>query len=141
MTSIMCITARSILSLIPYYELKRIFPMKTNLLFASSLLVLLAGCSTGIKRGQVVMKTSDRIAHVALATDEVNVGDHVELYHNECERDTGGGKNGASVRTNCRKVGTGHGVVTELFDADYAQVEFPDGTKFSEGDTIEKHTH
>jgi hypothetical protein len=116
------------------------YQMKTKLLLVSSIVVLLAGCASGrIKRGHVVMKTSDRTAHVALATDEVKVGDHVELYHNECERGAGTGK--TVIRTNCKRVGSGHGVVTELFDADYAQVEFPEGTKFTEGDTIEKHEH
>lgn len=100
----------------------------------------LAGCATGgVNRGHVVMKTSDEVAHVALAANEVKVGDHVELYHNECTGG-GGGKNGLGPRS-CKKVETGHGEVTEVLNEDYVAVKFPQGTKFAEGDTIEKHAH
>ena len=116
--------------------------MKTHVILASAALMFLVGCAHGgIKRGHVVMKTSDTTAHVGLATGDVKVGDHVALYHNECKGGGGGRKGEALGPRVCKKVATGHGVVTELFDADYAQVEFPSGTSFTEGDTIEKHDH
>lgn len=100
--------------------------------------LIAAGCATDhVKRGQVVMKTSERVAHVALASDEVKVGDHVELYYNQCK--ASGGEKG-TVR-NCKKIAGGHGTVTALFDPDYSEVEFPEGTKFGEGDTVERHAH
>lgn len=100
----------------------------------------LAGCATGIKRGHVVMKTADEVAHVATGENEMKVGDHVELYHNECTR-LGGGEKGGGGPRNCKKVSTGHGEVTDVLSPDYAEVKFPAGTKFTEGDTIEKHVH
>jgi hypothetical protein len=115
--------------------------MTSKVIAAAVGLLFFAGCGTaGIKRGHVVMKTSGQKAHVAMATGEVQVGDHVELYHNECKiRGVAGDKGFGSKE--CKKVSTGHGVVTALFDADYAEVEFPAGVSFSEGDTIEKHSH
>jgi uncharacterized Zn finger protein len=116
-------------------------PVKVNTILLGLGLIGLVGCATGgVKRGHIVMKTSDRTAHVALASGEVQVGDHVELYHNECTKEGGGLKNGGGIRT-CRKIEGGHGVVSQLFDSDYAKVEFPEGTNFTEGDTIEKHAH
>jgi hypothetical protein len=115
--------------------------MNVKLILAASSILALAGCATGgPKRGQVVMRTSDSEAHVALGSGEVKVGDHVELYHNECTR-AGGGEKGSGGPRSCKKISTGHGEVTELFDADYSLVKFPEGTKFAEGDTIEKHAH
>ena len=103
------------------------------------LLVLgLAGCATGgIKRGHVVMKMSEDEAHVALGAGEVQVGDHVELYHHQCAP-IGAIKTG--IRE-CKKVEAGHGNVTQVLNPDYSIVKFPQGTKFAEGDTVEKHQH
>jgi len=53
----------------------------------------------------------------------------------------GGGIKSDGELRHCKKVSTGHGDVIELYDADYSVVKFPKGTKFSEGDTIEKHRH
>jgi hypothetical protein len=75
-------------------------------------------------------------AHVAMGKNEVQVGDHVELYHNDC---TVVGER--SSKRQCKKVATGHGEVTSTFDGDYSEVTFPEGTKFVEGDTVEKHQH
>ncbi len=108
------------------------------LISALSILVF-AGCASSIKRGHVVMKTSDTDAHVAMGNGEVSVGDHVELYHNRCVPVGSGGKGGGSRE--CQKVSGGHGEVTNVINGDYSTVKFPEGTQFSEGDTIEKHAH
>ena len=99
---------------------------------------LLSACAT-THRGSVVMKLNDSEAHVAMGQKELNVGDHIQLYHNVCTG-TGGGRAGTSNRT-CKKEFTGHGEVTQLLNDDYSVVKFPQGTSFSEGDTIEKHAH
>jgi hypothetical protein len=110
--------------------------MKTKAIIVTASVLLLAGCATGgPKRGHVVMKTGEGIAHVALGRGEVQVGDHIELYQNRC---AGGGK--GTDRT-CKKISKGHGEITELFDADYSLAKFPEGTQFTEGDTVEKHSH
>jgi hypothetical protein len=114
--------------------------LRTVLVAAS--VFALAGCATGgVNRGHVVMKTAEEEAHVALGSNEVKVGDHVELYHNECTRTGGGGEKGGGGPRSCKKVSTGHGEVKEVLSPDYVAVKFPEGTKFTEGDTVEKHNH
>jgi len=99
----------------------------------------LSACSTGVKRGSVVMKINDDEAHVGIGKNEVAPGDHLQLFNNVC---TGGG--GGKERTGdrvCRKVPHGHGEVVQVINDDYSIVKFPPGTKFAEGDTLEKHAH
>lgn len=96
----------------------------------------LAGCASQVHRGVVAMKLDNRTAHVGIGEKEVAAGDHVELYKDECPV---AGERGP--RKPCKKVSYGHGTVVDILNADYSVVEFPEGTKFSEGDTIEKHAH
>ena len=104
-----------------------------------SVILLGGGCASQTHRGVIAMKISDTEAHVGVGTSEVSPGDHVELYRNVC---TGGGsrKTGGSA-LQCRKESLGHGEVTRTLNPDYSVVQFPAGTKFSEGDTVEKHAH
>jgi hypothetical protein len=84
------------------------------------------------------MKLNDTKAHVGIGSSEVAVGDHVELYRNQCKNDAPG-RNEGSV--NCTKKEIGHGVVTQVLSTDYSEVTFDPGVEFHEGDTIEKHAH
>lgn len=113
--------------------------MKASLVLCSLCLLAFTGCATTIKRGHIVMKTSNDEAHVAMGSGEVRVGDHVELYHNQCTA-SGNGIKGAGTKE-CHKVIGGHGEVTTVINDDYSTVKFPPGTQFAEGDTIEKHSH
>lgn len=99
----------------------------------------LSGCAThSVMRGSVAMKVSDTDAHVCMNRDEVKAGDHVVLYKNVCEQvDKGKDKVGAM----CKKVEAGHGEITQILNDHYSAVKFPVGTKFSEGDVVEKHSH
>ncbi len=96
-------------------------------------LTLTAGCAGNhaAMRGSVVMKINDQTAHVCMGNGEVALGDHVRLYNNQCS--TGGSK-----RVTCEKVYLGDGTVTEVLDSHYSVVSFPVGTKFAEGETVEK---
>ncbi len=100
-------------------------------------LVIFSGCASSVQRGVVAMKISDREAHVGIGAKEIAVGEHIELYRNECDSSAGEKR----AKGACRKVPGGHGTVTEILNDDYAVVQFPEGTKFSEGDTMEKHSH
>ena len=106
----------------------------------ASIVLLVGGCASQVHRGVVAMKISDTEAHVGVGPGEVSPGDHVELYHNICTGGGGAAKEGGSERK-CRKESLGHGEVTQTLNPDYSVVKFPAGTKFSEGDTIEKHAH
>jgi hypothetical protein len=96
---------------------------------------LIAGCVSSVKRGSVAMKVDESIAHVAMNKDEVQVGDHVELYGNSCK------KNGKGEAMRCEKILKGHGQVTKIINDSYSEVTFESGAKFVEGDFIEKHSH
>ncbi len=101
---------------------------------------LLVGCAGGgVRRGVIAMRVDESTAHVSMGRGEVGVGDHVELFRNVC---TGGGKatDGLGPRI-CRKEPLGHGEILETLGSDYSVVKFPAGTKFSEGDLIERHSH
>lgn len=109
-----------------------------KIIFAVCSVLLLVSCASGgVKRGSVAMKISDNQAHVGMGGKEVKVGDHLVLYRNECT----GGAGKDSADRECRKVEAGHGEVSKILSNDYSAVTFPDGTKFTEGDTLEKHAH
>jgi hypothetical protein len=115
--------------------------MKTSSKILSLLtlpLIVSACASTSVRRGAIVMKLGEQ-AHVGMGSKDVSVGDHIELYRNECTPSLGAAVR-ATERT-CKKVPGGHGEVTQVLNEDYSIVNFPAGTKFSEGDTIEKHAH
>ncbi len=101
-----------------------------SILFAMSLATGCAGSHSSM-RGSVVMKMADESAHVCLGEGEVAVGDHVRLYTNACVPS-------GSKRTVCNKVYVAEGAVSEVLDSHYSIVTFPAGTKFAEGDTVEK---
>lgn len=113
--------------------MKSVFAI-SSVLFAAALVSCASG---GVKRGSVAMKISDNTAHVGMGGSDVKVGDHLVLYRNEC---TGGAGKDIADRS-CRKVETGHGEVSQILSNDYSAVTFPAGTKFTEGDTLEKHPH
>jgi hypothetical protein len=98
----------------------------------------MAGCASAAHRGVVAMKLSDTKAHVGIGSPEVAVGDHVELYRNQCHT-VGPGRDEPSLR--CVKKEIGHGVVTQVLSPDYSEVSFDPGVEFHEGDTVEKHMH
>lgn len=113
--------------------MKAVFAI-SSVIFAAALVSCASG---GVQRGSVAMKISDSTAHVGIGGKEVKVGDHLVLYRNEC---SGGAGKDTADRT-CQKIETGHGEVTQILNNDYSTVTFPAGTKFSEGDTLEKHAH
>lgn len=96
--------------------------------------LVLGACASQLHRGVVAMKVDESTAHVGLNKNEVSVGDHVELYANNC---TGSAK----TVQKCTKISKGHGTVTEVLSEDYAAVKFDQGVVFKEGDVIEKHSH
>lgn len=101
-------------------------------------LALIYGCASKVHRGVVAMKISDTEAHVGLGSKEISTGAHVELYKNECRA---AGPADRGIPRECKKVPLGHGEVTSVLSEDYSVVKFPDGVKFTEGDTIEIHNH
>lgn len=106
--------------------LKSFFILVVGSLFITS-------CATYIHRGVVAMKVDENTAHVGLNNNEVNIGDHVELYSNKCRN--------LKSEQFCKKVSKGHGTVLSFINDDYVSVKFDSGVSFQEGDFIEKHSH
>ncbi len=97
--------------------------------------LVLSSCASKVHRGVVAMKINDTTAHVGLKSNEVAVGDHVELYGNNCT------KARLVAEQKCEKVSKGHGVVTGLMNDNYSTIKFDAGIAFQEGDFVEKHAH
>lgn len=94
----------------------------------------LIGCAHSAMRGSVAMKTSETEGHVCLGKGEVDVGDKVSLYRNDCPNQ-GGKKVGGNI---CKKVKLGEGKVTEIINDHYSVATFPSGLQFDEGTVVEK---
>ena len=112
--------------------MKKSQTLKSVLFFIA---LLSSACASQPHRGVVAMKIDDSTAHVALQRNEVTVGDHVELYGNNCLREFG------NRDYTCEKVSKGHGIVTQILNDNYTAVKFDPGVAFKEGDYIEKHMH
>ena len=97
--------------------------------------LILSSCASKVHRGVVAMKMDESTAHVGIKDNEVKVGDHVELYGNKCTF------NRVAQDQSCVRVSKGHGIITQILNADYSTVKFDSGVVFQEGDTIEKHSH
>ena len=97
--------------------------------------LILSSCASKVHRGVVAMKIDETTAHVGLKSNEVEVGDHVELYGNKCT------KSHIIQEQTCNKVAKGHGIVTGVMNENYSAIKFDQGVSFQEGDFVEKHTH
>jgi hypothetical protein len=108
--------------------------------FFNSLILIsastLVGCSHGMMRGSVAMKTGENEAHVCLGDKEVKVGDRLSAYVNHCTGKVGGPVTGGAQ--SCEKKLIGEGTVTELLNQHYSVVKFDEGVKFAEGTLVEK---
>lgn len=98
---------------------------------ATFALLAAVGCGHTFMRGSVVMKISDTQAHVCMGNNEVAVGDRVRLVKHECS-----GSKPAVHR--CKPVVIAEGKVTEVLNEHYSVVDFPQGTVFTEGESVEK---
>lgn len=97
------------------------------------ILMVLGGCAHSTMRGSVAMKISPSEAHVCLGNNEVEVGDKVSVFTNNCLPH--GSRDKAAAP--CQKVKTGTGTVTKLLNEHYSVVKFENGIDFSEGTFVE----
>jgi hypothetical protein len=86
-------------------------------------------------RGVVAMKIDEKTAHVCVRKVEVNVGDRMALYRNECTQ-----KPPPRPQLRCSMSLVGEGTITELLNEHYALLSFDKPTDFREGDLIEKES-
>lgn len=103
-----------------------------KIISALGIAVIFAGCAHSLSHGTIAMKESDTAAHVSI--HDVKTGDRVTLFRSVCEG-TGGGREGTGKT--CRRQEVTQGTVRNVFNEHYSLVEFPSGTKFSEGDFVE----
>jgi hypothetical protein len=101
---------------------------------------VLAACSAHTNmRGSVVMKISEQEAHVCLGNGEVHEGSELQLYRNAC-RDKGGHgtHDGQAISgETCKRERVATGRITRVLNEHYSVAQFPAGTSFQEGDTVE----
>lgn len=107
---------------------------KFSLILVGAMALSSIGCAHAAMRGGVAMKTSDTEAHVCLGDNEVNVGDRVFVFQNDCP----GRKSTGPGQLPCQKVQTGEGTVTKLLNEHYSVVRFDPGVAFNEGTFVEK---
>lgn len=85
------------------------------------------------------MKVSEDEAHVCLGRGEVEEGDKVALFRNDCSRgkSPGFGKGTTAFRS-CEKIKIGEGTVTKVLNEHYSVVKISPGVRFEEGTIVEK---
>ena len=99
---------------------------------------VLASCaSTNHKymRGTVAMKLDNKTAHVCLGDNEVQPGDKILFYYNDCEQvdpEVGGLKGLCTLK----KLGTGK--VTNIHNSHYSTVRTDGSFKFKEGTLVQR---
>lgn len=108
---------------------------KRNMISAWAIGMFAMGCAGSVHRGVVAMKRSDTTAHVCIDEEEVNVGDQLALYRNECRRDV---VNSKAKKTTCIKKKLGVGTVTGILNEHFSVVEVHPGVRFREGDVVER---
>jgi hypothetical protein len=99
--------------------------------------LLLSGCVHDVMRGSVAMKINDQEGHVSLGRSEVEVGDRVALYDNECSSSSH--TTYSSVyEPPCKKVKLGEGQITQVLNENYSVLKADAGTILKEGTIAEK---
>jgi hypothetical protein len=79
------------------------------------------------------MKIDPTTAHVCIRAQEVNVGDAITLYRNQCSN-----VNPKSRAASCELVKVGQGKITRILNTHYSEAQFPSDVRFNEGDVVEK---
>lgn len=108
--------------------------MQTKMILTLATAGFLVSCAHSLQHGTIAMKEKDTMAHVSI--HDVRAGDKVILFRSVCEGR--GGRDGGPG--NCKREKLAEGTVRSVFNEHYSLVEFPNGTKFSEGDFVETAT-
>lgn len=101
-------------------------------------LPLLVGCVAPHTRGVVAMKLTENEAHVCVGKEEVNVGDKLNVYRNDCTPKSKPIPKGSGTATQCEKKLVGQAEVTEVLNSHYSAVHYDGGQPIQEGDMVEK---
>lgn len=105
-----------------------------NLLFLGlSLFMVSCASKHSMMRGSVAMKIDESKGIACLESDEVKVGDVLNLYNNECE-----GAKGKDGAASCKMVPAGKVEVTRLVNDHYSEFVTKDTVRFEEGSIIGK---
>ena len=109
-----------------------------NVLSVVVLTAAMVACAHSATRGTVAMLADDGNAHVSLGRGEINEGDKVTFYDNECQERSGGTRGGAPSVDICRKVIIGTGEVTRILSNEYSVVRLSPGVEVKEGMIVER---
>lgn len=103
--------------------------MKT---FASLILILsLVSCSTRPFRGSIAHKHDEKRGILCMNSDEVKVGDKLDLMKNECQKS----ENGEEVSCEKKKVGVVK--IIRLLDDNYSEFKVSGDARFSTENFVE----
>ena len=105
--------------------------MNKNLIGIMMVLAL-TGCAHSQMRGNVAMKISEDEAHICLGSEQVKVGDKIELYRNQCNHSK------LAEVNSCKMVELGEGEITKVLNEHYSVMKVNSGVKFEEGTLVQK---
>lgn len=111
---------------------------KTHRAFIAAAFATISGCATSTSDGVVAMKIDDRIAHILLAPEAFRPGDSVALIESHCASGPRLVRTRKPQSDKCKKIVAARGIVTRALNDRYAEVEFPQGVEFDEGDAVRK---
>ena len=100
-------------------------------------IIAVGGCSAAHSaRGVVAMKITDTEARVYVREIDVDVGDKMTVFRNECTKSSSSSKAGL----HCKLVQVGEGTISENLNEHYSVLRFDTPTDYREGDLLEKVT-
>ena len=105
--------------------------MLRTIILGMGLLLLVGGCTRGIHRGTVAMTLNDQEGQVSLGDTEVEAGDRVGLYKNECRFDL-------RLLPGCIKVKMGLGTINQTLNAHFSTLKADPKVSLREGMIVEK---
>ncbi|MBK24526.1 MAG: hypothetical protein CME70_11080 [Halobacteriovorax sp.] len=107
-----------------------------NLLIKVFFLGWLVSCSSNphkFMRGNVVMKMSEKDAHICLGNNEVDVGNSIIFYNNDCNQYDNSIEGLGGL---CKLIEIGKGRVESIINSHYSLVKTDGSFQFKEGDLV-----
>ncbi len=96
-------------------------------------MISLASWGCAAMQDSVVAKVSDNRAEVSTRSNEVTVGDRVDIIRRVCRE-----VNTSDAVERCGTATVGSGEIVRVLDDRHSVARFPSGTDFNKGDVVEK---
>ncbi len=109
---------------------------KIGLLVFSVMSVALSSCAHHVVRGAVAMKLEPNQVEVCMGSEELNLGDRVSFFKNDCPKPNRAFMEGGAA---CHKEKVGEGVIIQILNEDYSIVDVKSGKTPDTGSIVEKY--